>query len=358
MRIEYLTTGLEVGGAERVVVELAAGMRERGHEVSITSLIPPTAHVDELAARGVTVRSLGINRARKSPSQLATALLVYRGAVARRAPHIVHAHMVHANLFGRLGLALQPSLRLICTIHNTDEGGRLRDLCYRLTNWASRLDTTISAAATTRFVSAGVLPLRTRTVHNGIVVPPTPPKRPLLAGRFRWIAIGRLEPQKDYPVLLAAMAALPAATLTIVGDGSLRTQLEAMARQLGIAERVDFLGIRNDVSEQLARHDGYVLPSAWEGFGLALAEAMAMQLPVVATRAGGPVEIVGEDGAGGRLIPPGDPVALAAAMGEIMAMPPAARATMGERARDRVADHFSLDAMLNRWQAIYAEIGA
>jgi glycosyltransferase involved in cell wall biosynthesis len=356
VRLEYLTTALQVGGAEKVVFDLATGMAARGHEVSVTSLMAPTAYVGELELAGIEVRSLGIDRARKDLRQVASALYNYRRAVGARRPDIVHAHMVHANLFGRAAAAFQSSWRLICTIHNTYEGGRLRDLAYRLTNWASDLDTTISEAATRRFVSDHVLPPRTLTVYNGVDVPASVPPPRTDSLRFRWLAVGRLEPQKDYASLLAAITQVPDATLSIAGDGTLRASLEQRAHELGITDRVTFLGTRTDMREQYAAHDGYVLSSAWEGFGLALAEAMASGMPVVATRSGGPSEIIGEGGACGLLVPVGDASALAAAMNAVARLPQEARTEMGRQGCDRIGRLFSRETMLDRWATIYAEV--
>jgi len=354
--VEYLTTALQIGGAEKVVFDLATGMTARGHDVRITSLIAPTAYMSELNLFGVEVRSIGIDRSRKDIGHVASALYAYRCELGARRPQIVHAHMVHANLFGRAAVAFQSSLRLICTIHNTYEGGRLRDLAYRLTNWASDLDTTVSEAATRRFVSDHVLPPGTLTVYNGVDVPVPAPRASADRSVFRWLAVGRLEPQKDYPSLLAAMAQVPNATLTIAGDGALRASLEVQARELGIVDRVTFLGTRSDMPEQYASHDGYVLSSAWEGFGLALAEAMALGLPVVATRSGGPSEIIGEGSACGLLVPASDASALAAAMNAVTRLPQEARAEMGRHGRNRIMRLFSRDAMLDRWELIYDQV--
>ena len=356
MRVEYLTTALQIGGAEKVVFDLATGMAARGHDVRVTSLVVPAAYVSELNLSGIEVRSMGFDRTRKDIGQVALALSAYRREIAASRPQIVHAHMVHANLFGRAAAAFQSSLRLICTIHNTYEGGRLRDLAYRLTNWASDLDTTISEAATRRFVSAHVLPPGTLTVYNGVDVSMPPPRAAADSPVFRWLAVGRLEPQKDYPCLLAAMAQLRNATLTIAGDGALRASLEERARELGIVDRVTFLGTRSDMPEQYASHDGYVLSSAWEGFGLALAEAMAVGLPVVATRSGGPSEVIGEGSACGLLVPASDASALAVAMNAVAKLPQEARTEMGRHGRNRIMRLFSRDAMLDRWELIYDQV--
>jgi glycosyltransferase involved in cell wall biosynthesis len=262
--------------------------------------------------------------------------------------------MVHANLFARLSLAFSGN-KLICTIHNTHEGGRGRDLAYAATNWAACCNTTISKAATERFVSAHVLPRDTLTVYNGVDTARFRSLRPPLgrAGPFRWIAVGRLEPQKDYPTLLRALALVSDASLAIAGQGAGRTELETLTNQLGVADRVEFLGVRQDIPELLSRYDGFVLSSAWEGFGIGLVEAMAAGLPVIATRSGGPQEIIGDDGDAGLLVPTADPRALAAAMISVAGKDSYDRRMMGENARRRSASVFDINVALDRWQAIY-----
>ena len=350
MKIDYVVTGLDVGGAEVQVRDLAIGMKARGHDVSVTTLLPPKAYVDQLEAAGVIVRTLGISR--QTPDFRAVLLAAFRlrRLVAIRRPEIVHSHMVHANLFARLALALSGN-RLICTIHNIHEGGRARDLAYALTNWAAALNTTISEAATARFVNAHVLPKNTITIYNGVDISRfsgvSDTNEP--AGRFRWIAIGRLELQKDYPTLLSAMVHLPSATLDIAGDGILRKDLVALAQELGIADRVTFLGVRNDIPDLLRQHDGYVLSSAWEGFGIAVVEAMASGLPVVVTDSGGPAEIVGRDGAAGIVVPASDAIALTAAMKTIVSLPEASRRGMGGSGRRRALAAFDLELVLGKW---------
>jgi glycosyltransferase involved in cell wall biosynthesis len=332
-------------------------MKARGHHVSVTTLTAPTAYRQILAEHGIEVRSLEVHRDRKDFSQLIRALIAYRRTLKKSRPQIVHAHMVHANLFGRAASVLQAH-KLICTIHNIQEGGRLRDLGYALSNWASDLDVTVSQAATRRFVDGRVLQRRTLTIPNGVEIPSCRQSRRVGSdgSGFKWLAVGRLEVQKDYHTLFSALARLPSATLTVVGDGSLRASLEALKRRLRIDDRVTLLETRADIADQFLNHDGYVLSSAWEGFGLALAEAMASGLPVVATHSGGPSEIVGEDGTCGLLVRPGSPVDLAAAMETVQCMSPDERFAIGGRGRDRIARLYSRDAMLQRWEATYLRV--
>lgn len=335
------------------VRDLAIGLKRRGHDVEVVSLVQPQVLHNALEANGVSVMTLEIRREHRSLVQVLVAAYRFRRHVRRRRPDIVHAHMVHANLFSRLALALSGS-RLISTIHNVVEGGQLRDWGYRVTNWCSNLNTTISEAARLRYVKQRVLPDSTIVVPNGIDVGKyAPAETPAPGHAFRWIAVGRLEKQKDYPTLLSAISRIEGATLSVAGDGAQRSVVENMANELGLADRVFFLGVRHDVPALLGRHDGFVLSSSSEGFGIAVVEAMAAGLPVVVTDSGGPPEIVGRDGAAGLVVQPGDPAATAAAMSTIMELSLAERAAMGLVGRTRVRATFELESVIDRWEQVY-----
>jgi glycosyltransferase involved in cell wall biosynthesis len=131
------------------------------------------------------------------------------------------------------------------------------------------------------------------------------------------LSVARLEAGKGLDVLLRAAAHLPEATFAIAGDGPERVVLEALARALGVDERVRFLGFRNDVEALLAGCDVFVLPSLDEGFPLSVLEAMAACRPVVASDVGGVPEAITHDETG-LLVPPGNPDALAAALARLL----------------------------------------
>jgi len=358
LKISYVITGLGRAGAEIQVRDLALSFKHRGHAVEVVSLTEPKAFVAELEADGISVVCLNMHREHKNPGTFFRAARKLRRHVRSSRPDVVHAHMVHANILARLALAYKSVAPLICTAHNITEGGAVRDWAYRLTNWASTLDTTISHTATRRFLDDKVFRKhKTVTVYNGIDSDRYVPCAQDVVGReFRWIAVGRLHAQKDYPTLLDAMARCADATLDIVGQGDLYEALQRQVHRLGLKDRVRFLGLRDDVPDLLPAYDGFVLSSAWEGFGLVVAEAMASGLPVVATRSGGPQEIVGEDETAGFLVSPRSPDALTAAMRRLMKLTPAQRKKMGMAGRNRVQEHFSLNAVVSRWEQIYRDL--
>jgi glycosyltransferase involved in cell wall biosynthesis len=167
----------------------------------------------------------------------------------------------------------------------------------------------------------------------------------------RLLNVAALAEKKGHRHLLAALAELPEATLDVVGDGELRAGLERLAGELGVADRVAFLGERpkQEVAELMRGADLFVLPSLAENLPVVLIEAQASGLPAVAADVGGVSELV--DDAAGTLVPPADPAALAAAIRATLArdFDPAALAA---RARDR----YGYDAIADRWSAIYERL--
>lgn len=364
MKILLLITGLGVGGAERQVVDLADAFVAAGHDVFVVYLGGVAAL--RPADPRVQLMSLGMTR---------TPLGVWRAAMALRRllvsfqPDVVHSHLVHANLFARILRRWMPIPVLITSAHNTDEEGWWRMLGYRLTDRQSDLSTNVSREAVQAFERWGaVSPGRMRAVYNGISTEKfcfdaegrqrvrselgLPDKGVLL------LAVGRLSLPKDYPNLLQAVALLQQRhveqTLVIAGDGPLLPALKHLAVELGLNnQQVIFVGIRSDVAALMSAADVFVLPSAWEGFGLVVAEAMACERLVVATDCGGVSEVLGDCG---WLVVPHAPIALADALATAIQQEPVDAARRGKQARCRVETHYSIDAAVQKWLAIYAQL--
>lgn len=172
--------------------------------------------------------------------------------------------------------------------------------------------------------------------------------------------VGRLNPVKDQATLLEAFARLAdrrrELALLIIGDGPSAAALRERADRPDLAGRVHFLGRRDDVPLLLRGLDVFTLPSLNEGISNTILEAMACGLPVVATRAGGNPELI-EDAVTGRLVPVGDPSALAQAL-DAYAGDPHLRALHGKAARERAVGEFGLDRMVERYRRLYLEAGA
>jgi len=187
---------------------------------------------------------------------------------------------------------------------------------------------------------------RVVTIYNGVDVTrfrPTPSSRPD-SGIFTILTIAHLIPEKGVHFLLRAFARLnsESARLVVAGDGQEREKLQALSVEMGISQRVEFCGLRDDAEQLLSDADIFVHPAVWgEGFGLTIAEAMASGRPVVASRVGAIPELI-EDGVSGLLVPPGDIEALCTAIQRLIE-DPELRRQLATRARKCVEERFSLE---------------
>jgi len=366
----FLITGLSFGGAETQLVRLATRLKGRGWEVKVVTLLPPKAYVEELEKAGISVFSLDIKS--KIPNPWPLWLLIR--LIRKWHPHIVHSHMIHANIFARIARVFAPVPVLISSAHSIDErgrkgSGRLRTFLYRITDPLCDLTTQVSQAGLERYIQIGAVSrYKIRYIPNGVDTERFRPDSEIrsrvrktlgLDNGFVWIAVGRFDPPKDYNNMLQAFARVlerhPGTRLLIAGDGPLRPSMEFLAGELGIAERVSFLGIRRDIPELMNAADAYVMSSSWEGMPMVLLEAHAAGLPVVATDVGGNGEIV-LDGVTGFLVPPGESDSLAQAMMRLMNLPPEERNRMGELGRQHIVENFDMERVVDRREELYREL--
>jgi glycosyltransferase involved in cell wall biosynthesis len=365
-RVMHVTTGLSYGGAETQIKGLAIRLNRRGWEVSVVSMLPPCAYVDELKAAGICVYDLRMRRKVPDPR----AVLRVASIVRRERPLVVHAHMIHANLLARITRLFASIPVLICTAHNIIEGGRARELAYRLTDPLADLTTQVSEVGKQRYIQVGAVPPHKIVyIPNGIDTSrfqPNPMVRQAVREQlgcapdaFVWLTVGRLEPVKNHLGLLSAFrevaAVHPNARLLIAGQGSLQAATEQRIVELGLADRVRLLGLRRDIPDLLNAADAFVLPSLWEGMPLTLLEASATALPIVATDVGGNSEVV-LDGKTGYLVPPQEAKALTQAMLRVMNLSEADRSAIGQAGRAHVVQNFDLERVVDRWEALYREL--
>jgi glycosyltransferase involved in cell wall biosynthesis len=368
MKVLLLSTSMGMGGADKQLLSAALEMRSRGNDLLIVSLTPLGPMGQQALTSGIPTVSLDMPRGFPDPRGLMRLVRLIRSWK----PDVLHSHMVHANLLARVARLFAPVPVLVSTIHNINEGGRLRMSAYRMTNGLVDHMTIVSEAAAERFIAEDIVPRKLlRVVPNGVDtelfrnVPPGTRetlRRSLgLGGEFVWLAIGRFEVAKDYPNMLRAFATArrhtPDAVLLLVGRGSLQAETEALVRELGLEGAVRFLGVRHDVPEILSAADGYLMSSAWEGMPMVLLEAAAGGLPIVATRVGGNHEVV-RDGETGFLVPPNDHEQLAKAMLRLADLPPAERQAMGARGAQHIQAMYGLGRVVDRWETLYREVMA
>ena len=353
MNILYLITGLGLGGAEKVVADLADRMIAFGHNVKIAYLTGEV--LVKPASSDVGIIALGLN----SPKDFLIASREYQRLVKSFRPDVVHAHMVHANIFARLNRVLCPVPKLICTAHNSNEGGKARMVAYRLTNRLSDVNTNVSQEATEALIAKGAFSKNNiMTVYNGIDLKKFEKNHDstdLDKNVLNIISVGRFNDQKDYPNLINAFAILKknnnsAIKLTIVGEGELRPQIESLIKEFNLDKDISLLGRRSDIPEVLSKADIFVLSSKFEGFGLVVAEAMACECYVVATDSGGVAEVMGDTG---HLVPIQNSQALAGALQDTINLSEGDRAENNKKARARVEELFSLETSVKKWLALY-----
>ena len=366
MRVMFLSTSMGMGGADKQLLSAAQLMHAQGHAVCIVSLTELGPMGLEARSQGIRTESLDMRRGVPDPRGLIRLIRLVRAWK----PDVLHSHMIHANLMARAVRLFARVPVMVSTIHNIYEGGPLWMAAYRISNGLVDHMTIISEAAADRFVKERIVPRELLTcVPNGVdterfrqVKPETREAVRSSIGvndSFVWLAVGRFEVAKDYPNMLHAFAQVcqrdSSAVLLLVGHGSLQQETESLAQSQGLGDRIRFLGVRSDVPEVMAAADGYVMSSAWEGMPIALLEAGAAGLPIVATRVGGNHEVV-RDGESGFLVPPRDAEALGQAMLRLMEQTPERRRDMGERGREHVRVHYGLGRVVERWQDLYRQV--
>jgi glycosyltransferase involved in cell wall biosynthesis len=368
---------LGTGGTERLVTDLVTHLDPGRFNITVCS------HQDGLfgqylARQGYRVHLLtdGLSRAgshavRKLQS-LGRRVLRLRDLAARERIDIIHTHhlgpLLHALLAG-LG---SRRWRLVHTEHiRPDVETGYPGWLVRCGPWmfpSADVVTGVSDAVGAYFREEARLDFpRVRVIYNGVDVDEFAGPHDGAAKRAElgispqdWVIgmVGSLRPQKNHQLLLRAFARLfpsvSEARLVLAGDGELRRPLETLAAELGIQDRVHFLGPRSDVAELLSTFDLYCLPSHYEGMPLTVFEAMAAGVPIVATRVVGIREVV-RDGETGLLVPPNDPNALAQALMQARRNPRLCE-ELSIAGRQYVDTHAHLKNMVGQYADLYEQV--
>lgn len=366
MKITHVVENLNRGGLERVVIDLALTQRAAGHDCQIVCLFERGSLADEPAAQGVPVIACD-----KANAGTFTAMRRLRGAVRVHGSDVLHTHNATAHYHAVAATLGRAPGVIVSTRHGLGDANPAsrRERLYRLALRRTDRAVTVSAALRDRFIERWSLaPDRVIAIANGIDTgrfqPADADARASLRSELRLATdtpvigtVGRLNWAKDQATLLRAFAELRSthsrAALVLVGGGELESGLRALADALGIADAVHFLGDRSDVSRLLRGFDVFALSSIREGYSIALLEACAAALPIVATDVGGNREIVREN-INGHIVPAGDAPALAVALSSLLAAPDSALA-MGARGREWVLEKGSLEAMARRYTAVYEQ---
>ncbi len=370
MRIALVTRRYPplIGGAERVLSYLGPALAAEGHDVTVL-----TARIDPSLPR-VTQTDIGglgsfcVERLTTSRLRFVGTWLYIRALAdwfARTQVDLAYVSMLKHDAFAVLGVAARLKFPVVL---RPEGAGATGDIAWqkwgrggrsiaRRCHHASAL-VAISPAVRAELEADGYAPHLIHDLPNGV---PVPPERwtcpPALGDSLRAAYVGRLAPEKGADLLVRAwpdvLAQIPGARLVLIGDGPERPRLEALIGDLGLNGSVTLVGSMADPSAELRRANLFVLPSLEEGMSIALLEAMALGMPIVASAIPGNRALI-DSGTHGRLAPPGDPPSLAAAMIAQHHDPTAP--AQAAAARVRVEVDFSITAVALRHLILFSSL--
>ena len=325
-----------------------------------------------LTGQGIRVYPIAI-RGEFHPHRDFQAALEIKSLIERLTPDLIHAHSYKAGLLGLAAGWIKKHPPLICTFHNPvrRHANKLQDLGKRrlltaLGKRATHVITVSQALRSEAHTLLGIAEEKITCIYNGIDLAEfsaSPQAKAICdtlgIGDYRYVVgtVCRLIPEKGLRCLIEAASILQGqlhkVCFIVVGDGPDRPFLEKLVREKKMEQSFVFLGFRPDVPDILPCFDLFVLPSIEEALSLAILEAMAAKIPVIATAIGGIPEVVTAET--GILIPPDNPQILAASIRQLL-LQPHYRQTLGRAGRERVKRFFSLPQMAQRHHELYAKI--
>ncbi|MDE3136584.1 MAG: glycosyltransferase [Acidobacteriota bacterium] len=368
LTVMHFTSARERGGAEAHLAALVRALDREAFEPLVACPPPLATQLREELGTDVEVVPIDLRGARDFRIAPRIAILI-----ARRKIDILHSHLFASSLVASPAGRLAGARAVIETPHVNEKWRhgpwKSQFLVDRLVARTVDAFIAVSAANARYLVGVKRLPARkVRVIPNGVDLArfATPTLAP---GEMRRrlgfgdsdpviVVVGRLERQKGHRVLLDALprvlATMANARVAIVGDGSLRSELETQSRALGLAGAVRFVGWQSNVADWLALADVVALPSFYEGLPLAALEALAAQRPLVATAVDGTPEVV-RDGRTGLTVPPGEPARLAEAILRML-RDPAFGARLALAGRELVAQRFTHERQVRETEQLYREI--
>ena len=371
-RILFVTESFGVGGTENHLLALLPALKGRGFEVAAFCFTARGSRARRLEEIGIPVHvapPLGQSkRSVLAPLRMIGGAVRLFTLIKRFRPSIIHFYLPAPYLVGApVAIAARVPIKLMSRRSMADYQTKWPGAAATERLLHTRMDALLgnARAVTDELLREGCPEAKVHLIYNGVRPPDAPVNRAeardalgLDAQIFVVTTVANLLPYKGHLDLVATLAEIagrlpqPWVVLFAGRDGGSRTATEQAIAQAGLGENIRLLGERSDVSVLLAASDlGVIAPTRNEGFSNALLEFMAAGLPVVVTDVGGNAEAV-LDGETGLVVPPHDTTALGAAI-LALAEDPARRRTMGERARNRAADEFSLEKPVDQYCALY-----
>jgi len=362
-KIAYVITRADsLGGSQVHVLDLASALIARGHEAVV--LVGGEGPVtEELQRRGIPYFSIPHLVKPLHPVADLRATFEICQMLRSLRPHLVAAHTAKAGMLARWAAAIA-AVPAVFTPHGWAIADRISPRQGRVFKFLEKLAGRVSARIINvceyeRCLAAGhgIAPSeKLLVVHNGIPdIPVALRARPEIHPP-RLLTVARFEEPKDYRTLFTALSSLKAEawTIDLAGDGPLQPEMKRLAADLGIRDRIHFLGARRDVDSLLAQSQLFILSTRSEAFPYTVIEAMRAGLPVVSSDAGGIREAV-EDATTGFLVPIKNPTSLGDALHRLI-VDPQLRSSMGAAGRRRFIEHFTVEKMVEKTFRIYQEV--
>lgn len=364
LRVVHVVVAGDIGGAERLLVDLASRPKESGAEHVVALLTPNRALAAMFAKAGLAIRDRGPVRENPiaylwrslGPSDVAWLSNVLRDERAS----VAHLHTFGSHVLGTRA-ALRAGVPIVRTEHHVQYF--IDPSTRSFTRWSlARVDRSVAISQyvadwVTRAVPG--IAARLRVVLNGVdadYFAPRAQSEQAAERPFTFAVVCRLEPWKGVDLVVEAASRSAGFSVDIVGDGSERARLERLARDRGVADRVRFLGYLTDPRAAVADADAVVNASREEPLGLSVLEALAMERPVIGFAGGGIPEIV-QDGETGWLVRDRSAAALATALAEAASDRPRAR-RFGVAGRRFVEERCRIETMCRGYRAVYEELAA
>lgn len=279
--ILQLVTGLGVGGAERVVLDLSIGLDKLKYNNYVLSLSKKNEMLDIFKENNINVTSLNKNNSLKD---FISMIFETKNFVKTHNINLIHAHMTHAMILAVIMKIFFPKLKIVFTSHNTTFGSKIRNVLIYILKPFRNIDILFSEEQRT-----SIYKNQYKVIPNGINTKPYQIKLNKFE-KFTFLSVGRLDEAKNHLHLIDCAKDLADKNLDfevlIAGEGSFRNQIEKKISTYNLQDKIKLLGIRRDIKELMSQSHVFVMPSLWEGLPIVLLEAGASNLPCISTPVG------------------------------------------------------------------------
>lgn len=364
MKVLLIITGLGAGGAEMICLKQAEYLHHKKYNVKVISFSTNIVLKSQFDRLGISVEILPL-------INVFSCVKLFK-SIKSFQPSVVHTHLFHANVIGRIFAKLAGVPQVISTIHNVNFGGHIRKLLMRLTDPLATKTIVISKLVASEMMRMRIVKsTRLICIPNGIDTSTFVPfvgsneqKRyarialGLEPDGILFLSVGQLREQKAYHLLIDAickrsddLSALKT-RFYVVGEGELLVSLRAKAKENNVSQLIQFIGLKTNIDEYLRATDAFVMTSLWEGLPLSMLEAMASGLPCIVPKVGGIPEVITNDQIG-KLYEAGDVLTLSSLLVDIAIAPAEERALIGKNARACVVESFSQQKMLEEYEKLY-----